>query len=123
MARVLPKSFQGINRYGYFTPLLIAIQKKHHAVVSFIIENMKVPLRQSLCLYPNDPGSASSAIDSVSEEYQAYALLVATANRDEQMLRYLWQCLGSYLWTERHFEPLMRALIETQWPEGISIIL
>ena len=32
----------------------------------------------------------SSNIDSVSEEYQAYALLVATANKDEQMLRYLW---------------------------------
>jgi len=59
----------------------------------------------------------------VSEEYQAYALLAATANKDEQMLRYLWQCLGGYLWTERHFEPLMRALIETQWLVGIRAIL
>jgi hypothetical protein len=48
----------------------------------------------------------------VSEEYQSYALLVAAANKDEQMLRYLWQCLGGFLWTERHFEPLMRVLIE-----------
>lgn len=39
------------------------------------------------------------------------------------MLKYLWQCLGKYLWSERHFEPLMRALIETQWADGISAIL
>lgn len=39
------------------------------------------------------------------------------------MLRYLWQCLGSYLWSERHLEPLMRILIETQWPQGIRTIL
>lgn len=84
---------------------------------------MKVPLRQTLCLFPNDPGSNSTAIDSVSEEYQAYALLVAAANKDEQMLRYLWQCLGGFLWTERHFEPLMRVLIEIQWTVGIRAIL
>jgi hypothetical protein len=39
------------------------------------------------------------------------------------MLRYLWQCLGGYLWTERHFEPLMRLLIETQWVQGLRIIM
>jgi hypothetical protein len=65
----------------------------------------------------------SSEIDSVSEEYQSYALLVAAVNKDEQMLRYLWQCLGGFLWTERHFEPLMRALVELQWPAGIQAIL
>lgn len=64
-------------------------------------------------MFPADPGSHSSAIDSVSEEYQAYALLAATQNRDEHMLRYLWTMLGSCIWTERHLEPLMRALIET----------
>ena len=26
VARFLPKSFHGINRYGYFSPLLVAIQ-------------------------------------------------------------------------------------------------
>jgi hypothetical protein len=39
------------------------------------------------------------------------------------MLRYLWQCLGGFLWTERHFEPLMRVLIEIQWTVGIRAIL
>jgi len=39
------------------------------------------------------------------------------------MLRYLWQCLGGFLWTERHFEPLMRVLIEIQWTAGIRAIL
>jgi hypothetical protein len=56
VARFLPKSFGGINRYGYFSPLLVAIQYKHHALVSFIIEKMKVPLRQTLCLFPQEPG-------------------------------------------------------------------
>ena len=84
---------------------------------------MKIPLRQTLCLFPQDPGYKSSSIDNVSEEYQSYALLVAAYNKDQAMLRYLWQCLGGYLWTERHFEPLMRLLIETQWVDGIRIIL
>lgn len=83
VARHLPKSFQGLNRFGYFTPLLIAIQKGHHALVSFIIERMKVPLRSSLYLFPSDPGSTSSNLNNLSEEYQAYALLVATYNKDE----------------------------------------
>lgn len=69
VARKLPQSFQGLNRYGYMSPLLIAIQKKHHALVSFIIEKMKIPLRQSLYLFPSDPGSNSSNIDTISEEY------------------------------------------------------
>lgn len=45
IARLLPKSFQGIVRYGYFTPLLVAVQKKNHTIVSFIIESMKIPMR------------------------------------------------------------------------------
>jgi hypothetical protein len=90
VARVLPKSFSGINRYGYFSPLLVAVQFKHHALVSFIIEKMKIPLRQTLSLFPQDPGYKSSSIDNVSEEYQSYALLVAAHNKDEAMLRYLW---------------------------------
>ena len=52
-------------------------------MVSFIIERMKMPLRSSLYLFPSDPGSMSSNLNNVSEEYQVYALLVATANRDE----------------------------------------
>jgi hypothetical protein len=44
---------------------------------------MKVPLRSSLYLFPSDPGSTSSNLNNLSEEYQAYALLVATYNKDE----------------------------------------
>jgi hypothetical protein len=39
------------------------------------------------------------------------------------MLRYLWEGHGSYLWTERHFEPVMRQLIESGWTEGIRSML
>ena len=56
-------------------------------------------------MFPADPGSHSSAIDSVSEEYQAYALLAATQNRDEHMLRYLWTMLGSCIWTSGTWSP------------------
>lgn len=58
----------------------------------------------------------------VNEEYQAYSLLCACANRDEQMLRFLWSDHGTYLWTERHFEPVMRYLIESEWLDGIRIM-
>lgn len=58
----------------------------------------------------------------INEEYQAYALLAACANKDETMLRYLWDTHGSFLWTERHFEPVMRYLIEAEWLDGIRIM-
>ncbi len=45
LVKFFPKNFNGINRYGYFSPLLIAIQNKHHSLVSFIIEKMKIPIR------------------------------------------------------------------------------
>lgn len=38
------------------------------------------------------------------------------------MLRYLWDTHGTYLWTERHFEPVMRYLIESEWLDGIRIM-
>lgn len=38
------------------------------------------------------------------------------------MLRYLWNDHGTYLWTERHFEPVMRYLIESEWLDGIRIM-
>jgi hypothetical protein len=39
------------------------------------------------------------------------------------MLRYLWEAFGSYLWTDRHFEPVMRYLIESGWSDGIKIMM
>lgn len=39
------------------------------------------------------------------------------------MLRYLWKTFGSYLWTDRHFESVMRYLIESEWGDGIRIIM
>ena len=39
------------------------------------------------------------------------------------MLRYLWDVHGSYLWTDRHFEPVMRYIIESEWVDGIKIML
>jgi len=38
------------------------------------------------------------------------------------MLRYLWDTHGSHLWTERHFEPVMRYLTESEWCDGIRIM-
>lgn len=38
------------------------------------------------------------------------------------MLRYLWDTHGTYLWTERHFEPVIRYLIESEWLDGIRIM-
>lgn len=38
------------------------------------------------------------------------------------MLRFLWTDHGSHLWTERHFEPVMRYLIESEWLDGIRIM-
>lgn len=38
------------------------------------------------------------------------------------MLRYLWDTHGSHLWTERHFEPVMRYLVESDWCDGIRIM-
>lgn len=110
-----------VNRYCSFTPLLWAIQYRHLTITSFIMEKMKIGLRQALCLQTVDTEEAFMDLD-VNEEYQAYSLLVASANKDETMLRYLWDTHGSYLWTERHFEPLMRYLIESEWLDGIRII-
>ena len=59
----------------------------------------------------------------VSEELQSYALLAACFNKDEQMLKYLWDMHGRYIWTDRHFEPVMRYIIESGWTNGVSIIL
>lgn len=59
----------------------------------------------------------------INEELQAYTLLAASANKDTVMLNYLWNTHGRYLWTERHFEPVMRYLIEAGWIQGIEIIL
>lgn len=39
------------------------------------------------------------------------------------MLRYLWEQYGTYLWTDRHFEPLMRYLLESNWQDGIRILM
>lgn len=39
------------------------------------------------------------------------------------MLKYLWDIHGSYLWTESHFEPVMRYLIEAEWVVGIRALL
>lgn len=39
------------------------------------------------------------------------------------MLRYLWEIYGGYIWTDRHFEVLMRHLFESNWTDGIKIIL
>ena len=58
----------------------------------------------------------------VNEELQAYALLMACANKDENMLRYLWDD-HPYLWSDRHFEPMMRQLIESEWTDGIKVLL
>ena len=35
----------GITRFGYFTPLLVAIQRGHAPIVSFIMEKMKLGVR------------------------------------------------------------------------------
>ena len=52
-----------------------------------------------------------------------YSVLCACANRDEQMVRYLWETFGQYLWTDRHFEPVMRYLIESEWADGIRLLM
>lgn len=85
------------------------------------MEKMKVGLRQALCLQPNVDEESFNGQD-ISEDYQAYSLLAACANKDEKMLRYLWDTHGSYLWTERHLEVVMRYLIEEEYHDGIRII-
>ena len=39
------------------------------------------------------------------------------------MLRYLWETFGTYIWTDRHFECVMRYLIESEWCDGIRIVM
>ncbi len=39
------------------------------------------------------------------------------------MVRYLWETFGQYLWTDRHFEPVMRYLIESEWSDGIRLLM
>jgi len=100
---------------------LVAVTNKHLAVVSFIMEKMKIGLRQALCLEPVD--DEENFMNDVNEDYQVYAVLVACFNKDEPMLRYLWESKGDYLWTDRHFEPVMRYLIESGWCDGIRILM
>lgn len=45
----LTQSFR-INNYAALTPLIVAVQNKHITIVSFIMEKMKINLRQALCL-------------------------------------------------------------------------
>mmetsp|Transcript_18665 Transcript_18665/g.17781 ORF Transcript_18665/g.17781 Transcript_18665/m.17781 type:complete len:113 (-) Transcript_18665:376-714(-) len=109
-------SFQ-INNYSYFTPLLVAVQNKHLNLVTFIMEQMRIGHRMALCLEPM--AGEENFMDDVHEDYQVYSVLCACANRDEPMIKYLWEHFGAYLWTDRHFEPVMRYLIEAEWVEGI----
>lgn len=75
------------------------------------MEKMKIGLRQSLCLHPTD--NEENFMTDVNEEWQAYSLLCACSNRNEPILRYLWETFGTYIWTDRHFEPVVRFLIES----------
>lgn len=84
------------------------------------MEKMKIGLRQALCLEPVD---GEETFMDINEDYQAYSVLCACSNKDEPMLRYLWQTFGTYLWTDRHFEPVMRYLVEAEWVDGIKLIM
>lgn len=85
------------------------------------MEKMRIGLRQALCLQAVD-GEDSFCTSDVPEEYQAYSLICAAYNKDEKMLRFLWENHGTHLWTERHFEPLIRYMYESNWHDGIRLI-
>ena len=62
-------------------------------------------------------------MSDANEDYQVYSVLCACSNKDEPMLRELWEVFGQYLWTDRHFEPVMRFIIESGWCDGMRIIM
>ena len=44
----------------------------------------------------------------MSEDQQSFGLLLACVNKDLEMLKYLWENLGSYIYSLSNFECMMR---------------
>lgn len=58
----------------------------------------------------------------LSIEELSYGLLVACANEDYVMLRYLWEQNGSNFWVIDHLRCIMKQLISQKWQKGITMI-
>ncbi len=39
------------------------------------------------------------------------------------MLNYLWETYGTYIWNHKHFYIVMNFIIESEWLEGIQILM
>ena len=118
------------------TPLLIAIQYRHFDIARYIMEKMMIDIRYSLALISNDSerqhqrnlGSKNDYLDTslshtqLSIEELSYGLLVACANEDFDMLRYLWENFGTNFWELDHLKCIMKQLIHQGAENGINMI-
>jgi len=118
----VPKKLEetfGINPYCAFSPVHAAIMKGHTEIVKFIMDQMKLNLRPTLCLQLFE--IEDNFMTDVSQEFQAFPLILACHLQDESLFRYLWET-HEHLWSERHIEPLMKQLIESKWIPGIKFL-
>ena len=98
----------------------MAIQNKNLTLVKYILEKVPINIRQAMCNH--NQADEEDFMQDANVELQAFSLICACANKDADMLIYLWQN-HAYLWTENHLEPVLRQLIEMKWIEGLKLFL
>ena len=106
---------------------------------------MKVDIRMALALtisvdeysevleqlFPNqafqnrilDFDGVEKSFQELNEECQSYGLLIACVNTDLEMLEYLWEEIGTYVWTVTNFECVMKQITSQKWVDDIEFIM
>ena len=100
--------------------LLVAVAFNHLAAIRYFTKELECHLRVSL---RSPPVNAFSKMqESSPQQAEAFALLVAVNNRNNEMLAFLWNELR-LLWDSYHLEYLVEELSAAKFKEGIRTVL
>lgn len=82
---------------------------------------LMIPIHEFIDKYPKNKVEMATYLN-YSPTDELYGLFLVVKNKNLKLLEFLWEECGT-LWSSAHFVPLVKELIQSKWPKGISKVL